>query len=738
VHRKLAAAAALVIAFILVNGGLTLRNIVRLHRTTESTEASYRAILGASRVLSTIKDAETGQRGFLITGDSEYLKPHADGVGAVHRALDSLDLLTAGTPRHNDLVPALRKATESKLAELDTTLQLREASGFAAAQRVVLEGEGKQLMDSIRAMVTTIQADERQLLADRRQVAARSRTTALGSAVIATLVGLLLAWFCIALWRREAEARARSARAIEAEKELFRITIASIGDAVITTDPEGRVTSLNAVAEELTGWKRTEAVSHPLDRVFVIVNEDTREPVENPALRALREGIIVGLANHTVLIGRDGTDRPIDDSAAPIRDSAGVVRGAVLVFRDITERKRTEAALRDADRRKDEFMAVLAHELRNPLAPLQNAAAILRSEADAKPEVRRAIDIIGRQTGQMARLVDDLLDVSRITRGAISLRKRPMDLSQAVADAIEGVRPALEQRGHRLTVSLPDRPVLLEADPMRVTQVLLNLLHNAVKFTHPAGRIDLAGAVVGSVVVIRLRDTGIGISPEHMETVFDMFAQGDGAPGGAHGGLGVGLALARGLVQLHAGSLTAKSDGAGHGSEFTVELPLATTSAGTGAPARADGAPPPAQRGARRVLVVDDNVDAAESLAELVRLSGHTVRTAHDGREALGLATSFAPDLVLLDIGLPGMNGFDVAREIRQMPRGDTVVLVAVTGWGQEDVRRRSAEAGFNHHLTKPIDLDALRGWLAGPVPGVFDERRTGSAPQALAEPASG
>ena len=384
----------------------------------------------------------------------------------------------------------------------------------------------------------------------------------------------------------------------------------------------------------------------------------------------------------------------------------------------LAERERLEGELRrhaeqlaDTDRRKDEFLATLAHELRNPLAPVRNALQILCLAGDNRLAAEQARAMMDRQVQQLVRLVDDLLDVSRVTRGKVELKKERGAVSSIVATAVETSRPLIEAARHELTISLPAETIEVEADPTRLAQVLSNLLNNAAKYTDPGGKIWLTAAREGDQACVRVRDTGIGIAAEMLPRVFDMFMQVDRSSGRGQGGLGVGLALVRTLLDMHGGTVEARSDGTGRGSEFTVRLPVA--------PERR----PPQGRGeteggvaiplpVRRVLVVDDNADAAQSLAMLLRMLGQDVRTAPDGHSALEAARVSMPEVAFLDIGLPGMTGHELARRLRGAPDGDRVLLVAVTGWGQEEDRRRSQEAGFDYHLTKPADPEALQRLL--------------------------
>jgi PAS domain S-box-containing protein len=840
--------------------------------------------------------------------------------------------------------------------------------------------------------------------------------------------------------RRAAE---QQAAAILKQRERLRVTLQSIGDGVIATDAEGRVTLLNPVAEALTGWTSAEAAGQSIQTVFPIVNEFTREELENPVARVLREGRVVGLANHTIPIASSGVERPLDDSAAPIRDDQGRVLGVVLVFRDATEQRASERRraaqvvispilteagkireraprivkalcetpgfsagaswlgdphvaemhnvafwhteslpaeavleasrvtgaggdsglsgriresgrpewiadlgsdpgspwtrdaasaglraafgfpipsgegvlgvielfhrevrepdaalegtastigtligqfierglaeqrlrllweaaavilsssepeamlrelfasiaphlgldayfnyvvdeageslrlvssvgipeadagrlarlefgqaicgtvaasgraivashvqrsddprvqvvksfgirayacnplqvdndllgtlsfgsrsrdefepeelefletichyvavayerlrlvrrLREADRRKDDFLATLAHELRNPLAPIRNAVELLRRASDDDAVVDEAQHVLERQVDQMVRLIDDLLDLGRISRGKVHLRKQRVELAEVLDSAVETARPLIESQRHELVTELPSEAIQLDGDPTRLAQVIANLLNNAAKYTEKGGQIRLKGERQGAEAVVSIRDNGIGLSAEHLPHVFEMFSQAVPALARSQGGLGIGLALVRGLVELHGGRVEAQSGGIGAGSEFRVHLPVVDMSLPHEPPEPVEDG---RGRGDRkcRILVVDDHRDAADSLARLLRLMGHDTHTSYDGQEALQAATAVRPQVVLLDIGLPRLNGYDVARQIRQQPWGKGMILVALTGWGQQEDKRRASEAGFDHHMTKPVDVAALESLLAAP-----------------------
>ncbi len=373
------------------------------------------------------------------------------------------------------------------------------------------------------------------------------------------------------------------------------------------------------------------------------------------------------------------------------------------------ENARLYQEVENADRQKNEFLSMLAHELRNPLAPIRNAAEVLRLKGSDDPQIRSARDVIDRQLSHMVRLVDDLLDVSRITRGKIQLRLAPTDLSQVLAHALEASNPLIESAGHRVDAAIPPESLWVEGDADRLIQVVTNLLNNAAKYTHPGGQIRVILERDGASAVIRVRDTGIGIPPEMLGSVFDLFAQVDRSLNRAQGGLGIGLTVVNRLIVKHGGTVIAHSEGHGKGSEFTVRLPLIPEPAEKPA---ASGGEMPARSRPLSVLLVDDNVDGAESLAMLLRFLGHEVNLAYDGPAGLAAAVTSRPDVIILDIGLPGMSGYEVARHLRTRPETRELLLIALTGYGREEDRRQSMTAGFDHHLVKPVDLAAIRQLL--------------------------
>lgn len=620
----------------------------------------------------------------------------------------------------------------------------------------------------------------------------------------------------------------REERIIAEQSDLMRVTLSSIGDAVITTDIAGRVTQVNPVAEMLTGRDQSEAIGEALPTVFRIIDERTREPIENPAMLALQED-----RGHPLLVAKDGSECPIDYRGAPIRSADGGIYGSVLVFydvrerrekeleltrgraaearlaalvqssddaiisktlegiiqswndgaervfgytaeeaigrpitmlfpperideeqgiiqrirdgervdtfdsvrirkdgsriavsltispikdadgrvigaskiaRDISDRQRHEQALLEADRRRNEFLAILAHELRNPLAPISSGLEVLKRTTDQTrhAEVR---DMMERQTDQLVSLVDDLMDVSRITQGKLEVRKQRVDLSEVIKTAAETSEPSISRGRHTLVVKGPGKPIQVDADPVRLAQAISNLLHNAAKFTPEGGLIELTAEESGGEAEICVKDNGIGIAPDVQESIFEMFSQGQPPLQKSQAGLGIGLTLVKKLIDMHGGRISVESKGLGQGAAFRIRLPLPTGPSGHSAPVVA------AIDGSRRVLVVDDNIAAADMLSTLLQLAGHDVRTAHSGAEALDLVNGFRPELALLDLGMPGMNGYETARRLRNRA-GDGIMIVAVTGWGHDEDRQRSKEAGFDAHLVKPLRLPDLQKLL--------------------------
>ncbi len=479
--------------------------------------------------------------------------------------------------------------------------------------------------------------------------------------------------------------------------------VESSDDAILSKTLDGIIQTWNAGAQRLFGYSEREAVGR---HIKLIIPED-RYDEENEIIARIGAGDRVEHFE-TIRIAKDGRRFELSITVSPIRDGNGRVVGASKVARDISERKRTEMALRDAAARKDEFIALLAHELRNPLAPLRNGLRILRIAGNQGPMMEDAHAMMERQLVHMVRLVDDLLDISRINQQKIELRRSLIALADVINGAVETVRPLIDAGGHSLTISLPEAPVLLYADLTRLAQVFSNLLGNSAKYTTTPGNIWLEATVAGDKVSVVVRDMGVGIPAEALPRIFEMFAQLDRNIERGGGGLGIGLALVKAFVEMHGGTVRAVSEGAGKGSLFTVELPVHDPPVVV---ATANTEPAPAAA-PRRILVADDNRDSARSLAALLRLVGHDVHEAYDGEEAIILAEELRPDVILMDIGMPKISGYAATLRIRQHPWSKNTQIIALTGWGQGADRELSRSAGCDAHLVKPVALEDLNAIL--------------------------
>jgi len=499
--------------------------------------------------------------------------------------------------------------------------------------------------------------------------------------------------------------RARAARqcaeeALRRSEALYRAIARHIpGGGVFVVDRDLRYVVVEGSLPLLFSLERQRVEGRALHEALA---GEIREMVEERFRRAL--------AGETASYEWEYHGRVLWSHYVPLRDDRGSVTAAMVLSMDITERTRTEEALREADRRRNEFLGVLSHELRNPLAPLRNAAYVLDRAEPGSEQAIRAKGVIGRQIDHMAHLVDDLLDATRISRGKIQLARSRIELTDTVRHAVEDHSPEFVTRDIALELRVEASQLWLDADPTRIAQVVGNLLQNAAKFTSAQGRVTVfVEREPGDCAVIRVVDDGVGIPPALLPKLFEPFIQGDDSLHRSQGGLGLGLALVKGLVELHGGTVQASSEGAGRGAEFTVRLPLALQCSRL----PPGGAPRAVPSSRRRVLVIEDNLDAAETLGELLSLAGHEVETAHDGADGFQKALSFNPDVVLCDIGLPGMNGYDVARAMRAAPALASAILVAVTGYALPDDQQRAAEAGFDHHLSKPVSWEQLHSVVA-------------------------
>lgn len=503
--------------------------------------------------------------------------------------------------------------------------------------------------------------------------------------------------------------RKRAVLALRDSEARFRHLADSMPQIVYALDRDGQATYVNRQWQMYTGLETMTAellgqIVHPGDAEAFRISWSAAFAAQQPFGASFR-----------LRRASDGAYRWFLTRTIPQRNEAGEIAQWFGTSTDIDDQKQAEAKLREADRRKDEFLATLAHELRNPLAPIRNAVQLLNLSPAADSLIEMARDTIGRQIEQLVRLVDDLLDVSRITSDKLQLRKAPTALADIMRIALETSQPLIDASDHELAVELPSETLTIDGDQARLAQVFSNLLNNAAKYSPPGSHIRLVAQRHGSEIEVRVRDDGLGIAPDVLPHVFNMFTQAERSLGRSQGGMGIGLTLVKRLVEMHGGTVEAHSAGQGQGSEFRVRLPLLIVPARPRIPLDQPPAAAPAAPATRRkILVVDDNQDAAATLAMLLRSLGNEVQTAHDGLEAVAAAERFQPEVALLDIGLPKLNGHDAARRIRQLPGGGEITLVALTGWGQDEDRRLSQEAGFDQHLVKPIDLATIRKLLAG------------------------
>lgn len=975
---RILAASVFLVFLLLINWFLTFTNTRQLRTDALWVQHTYQVSAELEKTLAAVTNAETDTRGYIITGDEEFLEPYVSATTEIDQHLVKIQDLTADNPVQQSRLPELREHIAARINILDEAVKTRRAGG--AGQPAPTGNRGLVEMDAVRSIIASMEKTEQDLLDQRRARVDESYLVAVITDLLAGIVSVAAIIGFIFLLGRYLRKRNEVTLTIAEQAERLRTTLASIGDAVITTDLDGKITNMNTVAESLTAWQTSDAIGVPLESVFRIVNENSRSPVESPVTKCLREGSIVDLANHTVLIAKDGTEFPIDDSAAPIRCKDGEIVGCVLVFRDVTERRRSEermreaqsrlqstlafgeigtwefdvvnnivfadrnlaqlfrlnendasggpleaylkfvhpddvgtvksdieaviengenyeaqyrivsvddsirwvmargrverdehgratrlpgvvvditrtkldeaaiaeliskldrerrlfdsalsntadfvysfdltgrftyvnkalldlwqrspdeafgknffeldypaelaerldqqiqqviftrqpvrdetpytahsgerqyeyifvpvfgsnddveavagstrditerkqtelqlrllaASLSEADRRKNEFLAMLAHELRNPLAPIRNGLEIIRMTGGDVREINVASKMMDRQVSQLVRLVDDLLDVSRITTGKIELRKQTIDLCSVVATAIEVAEPECEKGGVTIASDLPSDPIYLNGDAARLTQAVGNILNNACKFTDRNGMIEVTLTSDGKQARLAIRDTGIGIAPDQLDHIFELFAQADTSLERSSSGLGIGLSLVKSLVEMHGGQISADSDGLGRGSQFVLSLPLLPSGEIEESEKRSDEQLPVTAK-KRRILVVDDNRDSAESLSILLGIAGHEAVIANDGIEAVEKASTFRPEVILLDIGLPKLNGYEAAREIRSQLWGQGVTLIALTGWGQSEDRARSKDAGFDVHMVKPVDYVRLMQFL--------------------------
>jgi PAS domain S-box-containing protein len=662
--------------------------------------------------------------GFIIVGDDSYLEPYTRSLGTLTADIARLQTLTADNPSQQSDLEQLQAAATARFSLITESIRLRRESGFAAAQAIVATGEGKRLMDDMRAIVARMEAREEALLGTRNAEAARSYRDAQLIGLVTTALAVLVLGLLFAGTRRFGVER----RLAEQTAERLNVTLRSIGDGVITTDNHGRIHRMNPVAEALTGWSESDAAGRTLEDALVMINEQSRLPVENPVMRVLREGEIVGLANHTILIGKDGREIPIDDSAAPIRDADGDMVGVVMVVRDISERHEAERARMDlvekeqlarrqaeeANRTKDEFLATVSHELRTPLNAILGWADMLRSGTLSDTRRDRAIDAVYTNAVRQTKLIDELLDVSRIMSGKLPLDRAPLDLRAVVRSSVDVIQPSADAKHIDLAVDAGDSIPEFYGDTTRLQQILVNLLSNAIKFTPDGGSVRVGLRRGAGVVELTVSDSGQGIPARFLPLIFEPFRQADHLTTRQHGGLGLGLSIVRHLVEAHGGQVRADSAGAGKGSTFTVLLPVVHAGPGADHAARTQGQTATSDvRSARLngvVVLVDDDDDNRDLLVVTLQDHGAAVLTASSAAQALDMLQRSSVDALLSDIAMPGEDGYSLIRRLRARETGETgfVPAAALTSLARAEDRLDALRAGFQLHLSKPIDAVSL------------------------------
>lgn len=708
---------AIMAAVLVFSIGLFFWTVKRVTALNAETRQYNTATSDLHLLLSWLKDAETGQRGFLLTHREEYLRPYDESLAKVRTSLREVERMAGEGIVTADEAANVRQKVELKLEELASTLVLSRKGDVAGALRLVNEDTGRHLLDDVRLQVGLLSqktSDHARATTSRAASAARFRDLAL-LACLGLNLGFL--WWAYRKIDAGIQQREKASEEIWRRGQILATTLSSIGDAVILTDTDGNITFMNRVAENLTGWTQEEAAGRPCADVFNIINESSREPVPSPVEKVIQTGLIVGLANHTLLIRKDRSEVPIDDSGAPIMEASGVLHGVVLVFRDFSEYKAAEATLRHAKEEveraseaKDLFLAALSHELRTPLAPVMAILSAWDGEEEFPEKFRSELKMIHRNVVLEARLIDDLLDLVRVNRGTLSMRTERLSVNDLVEATLKMYEGEIASKSLKAIVQLGAAEPNVTGDPARLQQVLWNVVGNAVKFTPEGGSVtvETLNPAPGKVA-IRVSDTGIGISAETRAHLFDSFYQGSDERRRKFGGLGLGMSISRKLITQHDGTITAESPGLALGSTFTVTLPVAGldgVEAPLLAPLGADHSGMPLMK----LLLLEDHRDTAAALSSLLTKRGHKVRV--EGTIARGvMAMREEPfDLIISDIGLPDGTGVEFIRTVREFSKAPAIAL---SGHGMEDDIEACLQAGFHSHLTKPVSVEQLRQEIA-------------------------
>ncbi|TWU21682.1 Aerobic respiration control sensor protein ArcB [Novipirellula galeiformis] len=730
-------AVAATVALLVVTGIVTFHNMRRLRSHTDLVARSYELLSTLDQIESTMKSAETGQRGFVITGQEVYLEPYQNAIIEIGGLMNQLELSTADAPTKRARVAPLQELIDQKLKELADSIEIRRESGFETVQTIVATNIGKRTMDSIHQHIAEFRRIEDGVIAAREQTAATTYWTALATALLSTVAGLILVVGVLYLVQHNRQRAEASARALESERDRLQETLDRAGRleaenarmdqymrtfleqiedyAIFAMDADCRATTWNRGVLNVLGFREEEFLGQDI-RELLFTPEAVAMQIPNAEFET---AAALGSASDDRWMMRKGAERFwASGITSAVKDANETVIGYSKVMRDLTERKHDQdemaelaARLSEADRRKNEFLATLAHELRNPLAPIKNAIQLMgMSKLNAETEELR--QTMARQVEQLIRLIEDLLDVSRIERGKIQLKKEVVELREVIKAAVESSSTFISEKMQHLHVDLGTDDVFVRVDPARMTQVVSNLLNNASRYSDCGGNVDLTLSIEPSATdpgfaAISVRDNGIGIAPDRMDDIFQMFAQVDDSLHRGSAGLGIGLTLVKTLVEIHDGTVTAQSDGIGRGSKFTVRIPLSTATEPT-VPVALDPETVNSPR-SFRVLVVEDMKALRTIMARLLSKLGHEVDVAEDARVALDRLNHSIPDIIFSDISMPGMTGYDLARKLRERPETSHIYLVAMTGYGQSSDRQQAHVCGFDEHMVKPVDIAKLQ-----------------------------
>lgn len=701
---------------ILANSYIWYHHLSRLQELGQQINETHKTLLALEQTLSLVKDVETGGRSYVLTGDPSYLEPYAKAKQHLSERLEYLSRQAHVAEQHADELESIRKLANETLAFVDRAIQKRNAEGPDAATALFSQAAGEHQMERIRELAAEIQRGQDERQAGYADQAEQSFETALATFVVATTSAVALMIVVFILIRREiidGQKHAEQLRSYAQESHNQRHWLETVMNLLpmpmlLVDTRRTRVMFANRAAEQLAGGQlplpTSEDKASPQSYATDLLGTPI-PPDQMPLARVARGETLRGFELQWHL-PEGPRSLLINADRLPAMYGHEVV--SAVLFQDITRLKQIEAELRRMNCSKDALLAMLGHELRNPLAAISGAADLLRLQPPDDPLYQQAQEILARHIRHLARLVDEMLDFSRISSGKFRLDQETLDLALVLQHAVQTVRPRIDARRHRLNVSLPPKRVYVCGDDPRLEQVFVNLLLNAAKYTDPGGEIDVRLEVSEHAAVVHVRDTGVGIAADMLPQLFDMFAQWSPTLDRAEGGLGIGLNVVKALVELHHGTVEVHSEGVGKGSEFIVSLPRVDGAEQCGQTPVETNELPKAEHPSR-VLVVEDNRDIARVMAALVKRCGHEPCVAYDGPAAIELAHKVHPQVALLDIGLPGMSGHDLARRLRSDAELCGMRLVALTGYGQEDDRRRSREAGFDEHLTKPVSLATLQ-----------------------------